>query len=410
MNRIYSVGQVNAYIKNMFNQDFMLNRIYVKGEVSNCKYHTSGHIYFSLKDETGTIACVMFAGQRKGLAFPMKDGDRVVAGGSVSVYERDGKYQLYAREITLEGAGLLYERFLALKKELEEMGMFAQEYKRPIPKYPGRIGVVTAPTGAAIQDIRNIAGRRNPYVQLILYPALVQGEGAVQSIVKGIRTLDRLGVDVIIVGRGGGSIEDLWAFNEEAVARAIFECRTPVISAVGHETDTTIADYVADLRAPTPSGAAELAVADIRTFFDTLGNYRRKMDRAMENRLLLLRQELKNYQIRLRHGSPGYRIQEMRTRLLDCEGKLENSMKNQIYLARQRLNIYIERMKGLSPLDKLNQGFSYVEDGQGHGVSSISQAEIGDRLRICVTDGIFETEVKSKKREERNTGDGPDRK
>ena len=408
MNSIYSVGQVNAYIKNMFNQDFMLNRIYVKGEVSNCKYHTSGHIYFSLKDGTGTIACVMFAGQRKGLAFPMKNGDRVVAGGSISVYERDGKYQLYAREITLEGAGLLYERFLALKKELEEMGMFAQEYKRPIPKYAGKIGVVTAPTGAAIQDIRNIAGRRNPYVQLILYPALVQGEGAVQSIVKGIQTLDRLGVDVIIVGRGGGSIEDLWAFNEEAVARAIFECTTPVISAVGHETDTTIADYVADLRAPTPSGAAELAVADIRTLFDTLGNYRQKMDRAMENRLLLLRQDLRNYQIRLRHGSPGYRIQEMRTHLMDCEGKLENSMKNQIYLARQRLNIYIERMKGLSPLDKLNQGFSYVEDGQGHGVTSISQAEIGDRLLIRVTDGTLETEVKSKKREERNTGNGPD--
>ncbi len=410
MNSIYSVGQVNAYIKNMFNQDFMLNRIYVKGEVSNCKYHTSGHIYFSLKDETGTIACVMFAGQRKGLAFPMKNGDRVVAGGSISVYERDGKYQLYAREITLEGAGLLYERFLALKKELEEMGMFAQEYKQPIPKYAGKIGVVTAPTGAAIQDIRNIAGRRNPYVQLILYPALVQGEGAVQSIVKGIQTLDRLGVDVIIVGRGGGSIEDLWAFNEEAVARAIFQCQTPVISAVGHETDTTIADYVADLRAPTPSGAAELAVTDIRTFFDTLGNYRQKMDRAMENRLLILRQNLKYYQTRLEHGSPSYRIQEMRTHLMDCEGKLENAMRNQIYLARQRLNIYIERMKGLSPLDKLNQGFSYVKDGQGHGVTSISQAEIGDRLLIRVTDGTLETEVKSKKREERNTGNGPDRK
>ena len=331
-----------------------------------------------------------------------------MAGGSISVYERDGKYQLYAREITLEGAGLNRYTYRALKKELEEMGMFAQEYKRPIPKYAGKIGVVTAPTGAAIQDIRNIAGRRNPYVQLILYPALVQGEGAVQSIVKGIQTLDRLGVDVIIVGRGGGSIEDLWAFNEEAVARAIFECTTPVISAVGHETDTTIADYVADLRAPTPSGAAELAVADIRTLFDTLGNYRQKMDRAMENRLLLLRQDLRNYQIRLRHGSPGYRIQEMRTHLMDCEGKLENSMKNQIYLARQRLNIYIERMKGLSPLDKLNQGFSYVEDGQGHGVTSISQAEIGDRLLIRVTDGTLETEVKSKKREERNTGNGPD--
>lgn len=410
MNSIYSVGQVNTYIKNMFNQDFMLNRIYIKGEVSNCKYHTSGHIYFSLKDETGTISCVMFAGQRKGLAFPMKNGDRVVAGGSVSVYERDGKYQLYAKEITLEGAGLLYERFLALKKELEEMGMFAQEYKQPIPKYARKVGVVTAPTGAAIQDIRNIAGRRNPYVQLILYPALVQGEGAVQSIVKGIQTLDRLGVDVIIVGRGGGSIEDLWAFNEEAVARAIFDCRTPVISAVGHETDTTIADYVADLRAPTPSGAAELAVADIRTLFDTLENYRKKMDRAMENRLLLLRQDLKNYQLRLRHGSPGYRIQEMRTHLMDCEGKLDSAMRNQIYLARQRLNIYIERMKGLSPLDKLNQGFSFVEDSQGHGVNSISQAQIGDRLMIRVTDGTFETEVKSKKREERNTGDGPDRK
>lgn len=410
MNNIYSVGQVNTYIKNMFNQDFMLNRIYIKGEVSNCKYHTSGHIYFSLKDETGTISCVMFAGQRKGLVFPMKNGDRVVAGGSVSVYERDGKYQLYAREITLEGAGLLYERFLALKKELEEMGMFAQEYKQPIPKYVTKAGIVTAPTGAAIQDIRNIAKRRNPYVQLILYPALVQGEGAAQSIVQGIQTLDKLGLDVLIVGRGGGSIEDLWVFNEEAVARAIFECRTPVISAVGHETDTTIADYAADLRAPTPSGAAELAVADIRTFFAELDHYQQKMDRAMENRLVLLREKLRYYQTRLEHGSPRYRIQEMRTRLMDCEGKLETAMKNQIFLARQRLNIYIERLKGLSPLDKLNQGFSYVEDNQGHGVTSISQAEPGDRLIIRVTDGAFETEVKTKKQEERYTGDVSGRK
>ena len=402
MNSIYSVGQVNAYIKNMFNQDFMLNRIYVKGEVSNCKYHTSGHIYFSLKDETGTIACVMFAGQRKGLAFPMKNGDRVVAGGSVSVYERDGKYQLYAREITLEGAGLLYERFLALKKELEEMGMFAQEYKRPIPSYARKIGIVTAPTGAAIQDIRNIAGRRNPYVQLILYPALVQGEGAAESIVKGIQTLDRLGVDVIIVGRGGGSIEDLWAFNEEKVARAIFECRTPVISAVGHETDTTIADYVADLRAPTPSGAAELAVADVRIFFNTLDNYQQKMNRAMENHLLFFRQNLKYYQTRLEHGSPGYRIREMRMRLIEWEEKIENAMENQIYLARQKLNIYIERMKGLSPLDKLNQGFSYVEDSRGHAVTEISQAEIGDLVTIRVTDGALKAQIKEKEPEERN--------
>lgn len=246
MRNVYSVKQVNAYIKNMFTQDFMLNRIYVKGEVSNCKYHTSGHIYFSLKDESGAIACIMFAGQRSGLGFRMQDGQQVIVLGTVTTYERDGKYQLYAKEIILDGAGLLYERFEALKKELSEMGMFAQEYKQPIPKFAKKIGIVTAPTGAAIRDIMNISARRNPYVQLILYPALVQGEGAAASIVKGIEMLEKQGVDVMIVGRGGGSIEDLWAFNEEIVARAIFNCKTPIISAVGHETDTTIADYVAD--------------------------------------------------------------------------------------------------------------------------------------------------------------------
>ena len=255
MKNTYSVGQVNRYIKNMFTQDYLLQKIYVKGEVSNCKYHTSGHIYFSLKDETGTLNCVMFAGHRRGLAFAMKNGDKVIVGGSVDVYERDGRYQMYAKEITLEGAGALYERYLALKQELEDMGMFAQEYKQPIPRFIRRLGVVTAPTGAAVQDIRNISYRRNPYLQIILYPALVQGAGAAESIVKGIQMLDKTDVDVIIVGRGGGSIEDLWAFNEEIVARAIFECSTPIISAVGHETDFTIADFAADLRAPTPSAA-----------------------------------------------------------------------------------------------------------------------------------------------------------
>lgn len=274
MKNVYSVGQVNRYVKNMFTQDFFLQKVYVKGEVSNCKYHTSGHIYFSLKDETGTISCVMFAGQRRGLGFSMKDGDKVVAGGTVDVYERDGRYQLYAKEITLEGAGALYERFLALKQELEEMGMFAQEYKQPIPPFVRKLGVVTAPTGAAVQDIRNVSLRRNPYLQIILYPALVQGEGAAESVAKGIRMLDEAGVDVIIAGRGGGSIEDLWAFNEEIVARAIFECRTPVISAVGHETDFTIADFVADLRAPTPSAAAELAVYDYRSVLEAAGSLR----------------------------------------------------------------------------------------------------------------------------------------
>lgn len=308
MNSIYSVGQVNNYIKNMFQQDFLLNKVSIKGEVSNCKYHTSGHIYFSLKDETGALACVMFAGQRKGLAFSMKNGDKVVVSGSVSVYERDGKYQLYAKEITLEGAGLLYERFLALKAELEEMGMFAKEYKQPIPAYAKTVGIVTAPTGAAIQDIRNVAGRRNPYVQLILYPALVQGDGAKESIIEGIEKLDAYGVDVMIVGRGGGSVEDLWAFNEEEVARAIFNCKIPIISAVGHETDTTIADFVADLRAPTPSAAAELAVADIRGVFQSLENYRQKLSRNLENKIQLLQQQIKYYENRLLYGSPEFQI------------------------------------------------------------------------------------------------------
>lgn len=401
MNSIYSVGQVNNYIKNMFQQDFLLNKISIKGEVSNCKYHTSGHIYFSLKDETGALACVMFAGQRKGLAFPMKNGDKVVVNGSVSVYERDGKYQLYAKEITLEGAGLLYERFLALKAELEEMGMFAKEYKQPIPAYAKTVGIVTAPTGAAIQDIRNVAGRRNPYVQLILYPALVQGDGAKESIIEGIEKLDAYGVDVMLVGRGGGSVEDLWAFNEEEVARAIFNCKTPIISAVGHETDTTIADFVADLRAPTPSAAAELAVADIRGVFQSLENYRQKLSRNLENKIQLLQQQIKYYENRLLYGSPEFQIREKRTRLLDLENRIQSAMEAQIFHARQNLNIYIERMKGLSPLEKLNQGFSYVENQTGSAVTGISQVKVGEELKIQVTDGTIITKVTDVKKEKR---------
>ena len=222
MASIYSVSQVNAYIKNMFSQDFMLMRILVRGEVSNCKYHSSGHIYFTIKDEKAAIACVMFANNRKGLAFTLKEGQRIVTEGSVNVYEQNGTYQLYAKRITLDGTGLLYQQFEEMKARLEEMGMFAQEYKRPIPRYAMRIGIVTAGTGAAIRDIVTVARRRNPYVQLYLYSALVQGEGAKESIVHGIEVLDEMELDVLIVGRGGGSIEDLWAFNEECVARAIF--------------------------------------------------------------------------------------------------------------------------------------------------------------------------------------------
>ena len=401
MKNAYSVGQVNRYVKNMFSQDFFLQKIYVKGEVSNCKYHTSGHIYFSLKDETGTMSCVMFAGHRRGLAFSMKDGDKVIVGGSVDVYERDGRYQLYAKEITLEGAGALYERYLALKQELEEMGMFAGEYKQPIPKFIRRLGVVTAPTGAAVQDIRNISYRRNPYLQIILYPALVQGAGAAESIVKGIRMLDGLNVDVIIVGRGGGSIEDLWAFNEEIVARAIFECRTPVISAVGHETDFTIADFVADLRAPTPSAAAELAVNDYRSVVESVSVYRQRMYRAMSTRLDFYRSRLANFSTKFGYLSPEYRLREQRQRLADVESSLQNAMEGKLKENRHRLSLYVERFTGLSPLRKLNQGFSYVADQEKRTLTSVKQVKNGDTIYISVTDGTIEAKVNSIKKEER---------
>ena len=402
MKNIFSVGQINRYVKNMFTQDFILQKIYVKGEVSNCKYHTSGHIYFSLKDETGVLSCVMFAGHRRGLAFRMKDGDRVVVGGAVDVYERDGRYQLYAKEISLEGAGALYERFLALKTELEEMGMFAQEYKQPIPAFIHRLGVVTAPTGAAVQDIRNISLRRDPYLQIILYPALVQGEGAADSIVRGIHMLDQAEVDVIIVGRGGGSIEDLWAFNEEKVARAIFECRTPIISAVGHETDFTIADFVADLRAPTPSAAAELAVADFRQILQNIAGLRDRMQKAMQRRAELGRAQLMQYQMRFQYLNPEAKLRDNRQRLADLDELLRRAMKNRIAEERHMLGIYLERYRGLSPLYKLNQGYSFVSDREGNGIISTKQVHSGELLEISVTDGVIEAEVRSSRKEDWN--------
>ena len=394
---VYSVGQVNTYIKNMFGQDYLLNRLYVKGEVSNCKYHTSGHIYFSLKDETGAIACVMFAAQRSNMKFRLSEGQRVIVLGSVRVYERDGKYQLYASDIVLDGIGLLYERYQALKKELEEMGMFAPEYKKPIPAYCKKVGIVTASTGAAIRDIMNISRRRNPYVQLILYPALVQGEMAAPSIVKGIETLDQMGLDVIIVGRGGGSMEDLWAFNEEVVARAIFNCQTPVISAVGHETDTTIADYVADLRAPTPSAAAELAVYHIRDVLDKQENYKMRINMAMSNRIRFLRKELENYELRVKNLSPAQQLLEKRTLAADLANQLETSMKNNLREKRFSMQMYIEKLNGLSPLKKLNQGYSFVADADGKAVTSIENIKESDEVTIHVTDGEIKALVKETK-------------
>lgn len=399
---VYTVGQVNTYIKNMFAQDFLLHRVCVKGEVSNCKYHTSGHIYFTLKDAAGTISGVMFAGNRRGLAFRMKEGDRVVVTGSIEVYERDGKYQLYAKEITLDGEGDLYLRYEALKHELEEMGMFAQEYKKLIPRYVKRVGIVTAPTGAAIQDIRNIASRRNPYVQLILYPALVQGDGAAESIVNGIHALDLLGVDVMIVGRGGGSIEDLWAFNEEIVARAIFECETPVISAVGHETDTTIADYVADLRAPTPSAAAELAVYDVEQLMQDIASCENRLNRLMKNQAVLTKNRLLSYAARLKVLSPEYQLNSKKQYAAELEDRLGRTMRDVLNQKRHRMELLARNMDGLSPLKKLSQGFSFVSDMEGKNLSGVDQVETGDHIKIQMTNGCLEATVDKKEEFRRN--------
>ena len=387
MRNIYTVAQINSYIKNMFTQDYLLRLVYVKGEVSNCKYHSSGHIYFTLKDEKGTIACVMFAGNRSGLSFQLREGQRVVVGGTIDVYERDGKYQLYAKEIILDGTGLLYEKYEQLKKELEEMGMFASEYKQAIPKYIKTLGVVTAPTGAAVRDIINIAKRRNPYIQIILYPAIVQGDQAPASIVNGIRALEQLGVDVMIVGRGGGSIEDLWAFNEKEVAQAVFDCTVPIISAVGHETDTTIIDFVSDKRAPTPSAAAELAVYEYELLMRQIAGYRDTLNLYMHKQLEREQNKLGSFKMQLRYLSPSNQLQDKRTYCMKLEDKLEFLMKRQLTDRKHQLAIYIEKLKGLSPLDKLGQGYAYVENGQGQVINDVAQVSRGDEINIHLING-----------------------
>ena len=397
LKNVYSVGQVNNYIKNMFSQDFLLRQISIKGEVSNCKYHSSGHIYFTLKDKTPTISAVMFAGNRRGLRFHMKEGDKVVVTGSIEVYERDGTYQIYAKEIELDGVGNLYLQFEALKKELEEMGMFAQEYKKPIPKFAKRVGIVTAPTGAVIQDIRNVASRRNPYVQLILYPSLVQGDGAKESIVNGIYALEHLGVDVIIIGRGGGSIEDLWAFNEEIVARAIFDCSIPVISAVGHETDWTIADFVSDLRAPTPSAAAELAIFDYRIVLETLLQKKMQLNRSMSRKIERAREYLSHQNTKISYLSPKNRLNENRRRLMEYEEKIRQKMQWKLQQKKQQLRLLSNTLEAYSPIKKISSGYAYVETKES-SLRSTSMVEKNDIIFVHLVDGTVKavvTEVKT---------------
>ena len=390
---VYSVGQINAYIKNMFTQDYILGTVSVRGEISNCKYHSSGHIYFTLKDKGALLQAVMFAGNRGGLSFTLREGQRVVVTGAVNVYERDGKYQLYAREIVLDGVGSLYEQFEALKKELEERGLFAEEYKQPIPKYIKTLGIVTADTGAAVRDIIHVAGRRNPHVKLILYPAKVQGEGAADTIVAGIEALERIGVDCMIVGRGGGSIEDLWAFNEEKTAQAIFDCSVPVISAVGHETDYTIADFVADLRAPTPSAAAELAVYEYSVFLSELEGTKRRISEAFRYRLKEKWQQLRTMELRLGRFRPDYQVAEKRQLLDQCQDRLSAAMREKMKISEHRLILLAERLKGLSPLNKITKGYAFVTKEDGSRLLSTGEVVPGDSLSLQLADGVVRTRV-----------------
>jgi len=394
---VYTVSQINSYIKNMFSQDYLLGSVSVKGEVSNLKYHSSGHIYFTLKDIKGSITCVMFAGNRSGLSFKMTDGCQVVVSGTVDIYEKDGKYQLYAKRITHDGQGLLYEQFILLKNKLEEMGMFAPEYKTAIPKYIRTLGIVTSPTGAVVQDIINIAKRRNPYIQILVYPAVVQGENAPESIIKGIQTLTNEKVDVMIVGRGGGTLEDLWAFNDERVAQAVFDSPVPVISAVGHETDTTITDFVADLRAPTPSAAAEQAVYDVTILESELKAIENSLKRLLKNNIEMIKYRVLFYQNRLQNLSPLTTIREKRTYALNLEERIQTLMLSQIKTFRYRLLVYAEKLKGLSPLEKLSQGYAFVENEVGHAVTDIGQVSVGDGIRINVKNGLIKAIIKDLK-------------
>ena len=395
-----TVSKINAYIKNMFRQDYVLSRVSVKGEISNCKYHTSGHIYFTLKDEGGTLSAIMFATQAKSLSFHLSDGMQVIVSGRIEVYERDGKYQLYANSIVQDGIGDLYKKFEELKKQFQDMGYFESEYKRPIPYFSKKIGIVTASTGAAIHDIMNISYRRNPYVSLVLYPALVQGEGAASSIVSGIEKLDTMGMDVIIVGRGGGSIEDLWAFNEECVAEAIFNAKTPIISAVGHETDFTIADFVADLRAPTPSAAAELAVADIHQIENRIAGYEELVNKAFMKVISQKRAVIDNYSMRLKYLNPVSRINEKRITLDRLKERLDDNMSRLLMDYRHKLEVYASRLHGVSPLEKLGQGYSCTQNENGVPVTSVSNISLGDIITTTLKDGEIISQIKEVKNNE----------
>lgn len=394
MATIYSVTQINQYIKMTFANDYLLRDVQIVGEISNVKKDGKGNIYFTMKDAKASLSGVMFSRDAYyGLEFDMNNGQRVIVSGYISFFERDGKCQIYARKINLEGRGNLYEEYERLKERLYEEGLFDFEHKKPIPKFPKSVGIVTAKTGAAIQDICNIAKRRNPYVQLVLYPSKVQGEGAAAAIVKGIKTLDRMGLDTIIVGRGGGSIEDLWAFNEEIVARAIYEAATPVISGTGHEIDNTIADYAADLRAPTPSAACELAIPDMMEALRQLQALENTLKHSMEVCFQRQIQKCKMLQIALDRVSPKAGYEQQKRQVESFKESLLKAMKEKYNQKSHQYDVLLTKINGLSPTAKLTGGYGYITDQVGAPVKSVDDLKEQDIFSVTIWDGKVEGTV-----------------
>ena len=382
------VSELNGYIKNIIDGDEMLANVYIKGEISNFKRHYSGHLYFTLKDETSLIKCVMFKSYTNYLNFEPKDGMSVVILGSVSVFERDGVYQVYAKGMEPEGVGALYKAYEKLKAKLSEEGLFDEAHKKPIPILPRAIGVVTSKTGAVIRDIINVTTRRLPNVNIILYPAAVQGEGAAQTIVNGIKYFNKAkNVDTIIIGRGGGSLEDLWPFNEEITARAIYESEIPIISAVGHETDFTIADFVADLRAPTPSAAGELAVPDVLEVRWKLENINKRLANSLRKKVENMRIKYDNLKNSRALKNP---YDALRQKMIVCDNlykNIENNFSLKVKDRHIKLVGFIGRLENLNQLKTMLRGYSIVEDLDGKVIKSVYDLSKNDEISIRLNDG-----------------------
>lgn len=384
-----TVTDLNKYIKNKIDGDEMLNNVLVKGEISNFKKHYTGHMYFTLKDENSLIKCVMFKSYTTHLSFMPKDGMKVMVLGSVAVFERDGIYQIYAKAMKEDGLGSLYTAYEELKKKLEQEGLFAESHKKKIPFMPKTIGVLTSNTGAVIRDIINVSTRRNPGVHIRLYPVPVQGAGAAEKIAEGIKFMNENKLaDVLIIGRGGGSLEDLWPFNEEIVARAIYDSELPIISAVGHETDFTIADFVADLRAPTPSAAAELAVANIEDVRETLKLYNNRYKVALKKKIELMRLSYEKCMARPAYKNPTQKINEQYM-VIDMKVKaLQNSMMLKLKEAKTSFVKETAKLDSLSPLKTLTRGYSIVtKQESGKVIKSVNDLNSGEKVNLRLSDG-----------------------